>query len=85
MHIHLFQGSGELLRPEVGEVLLNGTNATFYQFSRSFHFPGKKCGLVCNVQKERWGQYGWSKTLLHKAIVHILNTHIHTHKILLKY
>ena len=32
---------------------------------------------VC-FQKERWGQYGWSQTLLHKAIVHILNTHIHT-------
>ena len=50
MHIHLFQGSGELLRLEVGEVLLNGTNATFHPFSNSFQFPGKKCGFVCNVK-----------------------------------
>ena len=50
--LYVHQGSnGTLLRLEVGEVLLNGADATLHQFSKSFHFPGEKRGVSMDGQK----------------------------------
>ena len=71
--LNVHQGSnGKLLRLEVGEVLLNGTNATFHEFSKSFHFPGEKC----------WGSVWMSKDMLAYNIPQTINN---PHIILLYY